>query len=750
MVAQGQAQYVETLTERNAADAVSFDRLPVAQMSRAITRLSPGQQIAYTKDRAAQYPGYIAQALSDPEANIEVNGQAYKAAEISKDPGLYSQFLTETRYRFLDENGLSGLSMEAMREALDPMMQVEGQLLATNQDEFVAQQRTNAIQEALLLGERMATGEIQAGTADTIYSQLVYGYSGEYAKVNEEVERIVQNLPPERRQQFLDLELDNGSTFGELKSRWDRIRQNDIAEEVKDVRNGQALAQARVTQWGIDNYDNIRQQLEEAEGDSTKIQQIENSLEQALIEQSGGYNVDLPGIKNLVNSYSSKAADQFTAQFATDQQQGTLSLEKADQAPTVEAREAYIKAYRAQEVAKFGPEFAEAQNELETLGGRITQIKGQQAQPGEQNPFQGVVTRDLKALFRQRFDYAIQEYGVTTAEATAYALQGGVDVKAPQPGSILYEVDQGINQNNPDSRYYRSADSSYVTFPNLNLRGSSYKSYPDLKKAVDTPGFEDRANSVLSQPQLKNLSESWNNRDGTFMLPTNLTKALDDAGYDQSPKARIDLINRQIRAFNEDNPDYAIKELKPDKFVQDLDAVDPATMRIFEDMPDLSTVRAGRGTAQMEASQGDTTRLQRSIRMPGAQDPVGPAGYNPASFPDPSDVTDLNYPATGRTVQVGRALEKMGWRPWQHPDFNVNRGYTGSGNERVMRRDYNSSHHHGEALDYPVSNHTPAELDELYNYLDQNRQRFGIKTILWRVENHYDHLHVDFDHRIGG
>ena len=35
--------------------------------------------------------------------------------------------------------------MEAMREALSPMMEVEGQLLATNQDEFIAQQRTNAI-----------------------------------------------------------------------------------------------------------------------------------------------------------------------------------------------------------------------------------------------------------------------------------------------------------------------------------------------------------------------------------------------------------------------------------------------------------------------------------------------------------------------------------------------------------------------------------------------------------------------------
>ena len=66
-----------------------------------------------------------------------------------------------------------------------------------------------------------------------------------------------------------------------------------------------------------------------------------------------------------------------------------------------------------------------------------------------------------------------------------------------------------------------------------------------------------------------------------------------------------------------------------------------------------------------------------------------------------------------------------------------------------MRRDYDSSHHHGEALDYPVSNHTPAELDQLYNFLDQNRERFGIKTILWRVKI-FTIIYMNFDHRIGG
>lgn len=41
---------------------------------------------------------------------------------------------------------------------------------------------------------------------------------------------------------------------------------------------------------------------------------------------------------------------------------------------------------------------------------------------------------------------------------------------------------------------------------------------------------------------------------------------------------------------------------------------------------------------------------------------------------------------------------------------------------------------------------TPASqklLDEVYKYLQTNRFKFGIKVILWRVKNHFNHIHVD-------
>ena len=101
-------------------------------------------------------------------------------------------------------------------------------------------------------------------------------------------------------------------------------------------------------------------------------------------------------------------------------------------------------------------------------------------------------------------------------------------------------------------------------------------------------------------------------------------------------------------------------------------------------------------------------------------------------------------PAYQRAVTVGRALEGQGYRAWQHPDFNVHSGYTGSGRERVMRRSYSSYHNYGEALDYPLSHNSEAQLNKLAAYFRQNKSALGIAEILWKTSGHYDHLHVSF------
>jgi len=104
-------------------------------------------------------------------------------------------------------------------------------------------------------------------------------------------------------------------------------------------------------------------------------------------------------------------------------------------------------------------------------------------------------------------------------------------------------------------------------------------------------------------------------------------------------------------------------------------------------------------------------------------------------------------------VNVGKLLNRKGYDVWQHPDFNVDSGYTGSGKERVMRRSYNSYHNYGEALDVPINQrdengnivYSPEKLDKLYSFLNTNRSKFNIAELKWKDDsNHFDHLHVSF------
>ena len=106
-----------------------------------------------------------------------------------------------------------------------------------------------------------------------------------------------------------------------------------------------------------------------------------------------------------------------------------------------------------------------------------------------------------------------------------------------------------------------------------------------------------------------------------------------------------------------------------------------------------------------------------------------------------------------RAVAAGKMLNAQGIDVWQHPDFNVDRGYTGSGRERVMRRSYNSFHNYGEALDVPVRQPNAsgqvvwddAKLTRLHGQLNAKRQELGIAELKWQDDaNHFDHLHVAF------
>lgn len=106
--------------------------------------------------------------------------------------------------------------------------------------------------------------------------------------------------------------------------------------------------------------------------------------------------------------------------------------------------------------------------------------------------------------------------------------------------------------------------------------------------------------------------------------------------------------------------------------------------------------------------------------------------------------SQISGSAAQRTIQVGRDLLSRGIRMWQHPNFDIDRGFVAAGNARVGGHAENSHHNYGEALDIPLSHNSAAKLDELYRFFNANRRRYGISELLWRVPGHHTHLHIAF------
>jgi len=118
-------------------------------------------------------------------------------------------------------------------------------------------------------------------------------------------------------------------------------------------------------------------------------------------------------------------------------------------------------------------------------------------------------------------------------------------------------------------------------------------------------------------------------------------------------------------------------------------------------------------------------------------------------------------PGPARTVEVGKTLLAQGIKIWQHPNFDLNKGFV-SGGARVAPRG-RSFHNSNQALDLPLSHNTVTQLDSTYDYLLKNAEALGISEIYWdrkgyyrdgqmiggprskAIPNHDDHLHVSFN-----
>ena len=96
-------------------------------------------------------------------------------------------------------------------------------------------------------------------------------------------------------------------------------------------------------------------------------------------------------------------------------------------------------------------------------------------------------------------------------------------------------------------------------------------------------------------------------------------------------------------------------------------------------------------------------------------------------------------------VSVGKMLTDQGVGVWQHPDFNIKTGFTGSGLESMMKRASNSFHSSGEALDIPIADQGEERLNQIASMLGANKKKLGINELKWKDDaDHMDHIHVSF------
>ena len=163
------------------------------------------------------------------------------------------------------------------------------------------------------------------------------------------------------------------------------------------------------------------------------------------------------------------------------------------------------------------------------------------------------------------------------------------------------------------------------------------------------------------------------------------------------------------------------------------------------------SARAQRGLAPLEPSPAEVLRQIPPLRARiTALDDEAPISLAIRAQINSGQV--LNGNAKQRTVAVGQNLLTMGYGGiWQHPDFNYDSGFTGSGTEEVGTHAPNSFHKFDEALDIGVQANGHHKLETLYQYLLKNKRRFGIAELFYdprgdrgHPAGHDAHVHVSF------
>jgi len=754
MTIENSAVEIETNAERDAAEAVSINKVPVAEFSQRANRLSIGQRIAYVQGQAGEYPGYIAKQLANPDQKIEINGQAYQVRDILDNQELYNEYLTTTlRPKFLEEKGLMGLSLEAMSPGLQSMRTVENQLVTSVGNAQIRKIKSNILASAEGKLNTLKGSALQA-QFPAIIQDMNYANDYNSLRTRKQLVELLkandsagQPLIPENSTEYNIitstpiLKGPDGKTFALKDYRGDM-------EEIKTAR-----ARALNNAWQLENA-TLQRETEQywalpgADGTSPasrfnaeadrinqdpsltpdqrdlKLQQLVTTAEKQFRDLTpAGYDVRPPA--NFTTTTRALLDDSREAKEAYQDeriQQGEVDYALIDNEPDPERRKVLEEALKVQEEKKYGPEYVAVKKSLADKAQALTgQYPGGKFDPKYKSQYAPLVERALLEDFRVKF----QEIRATGTKTDAQAaVDAGAYIDGLVSAGLGGKASGGVGAGDPNAKYYRNFNTArgVVDFPNLNLKGRPRLTGKDLNDfAKDWTTKIQQSESLLSGAQLREQSDNFY-VDGTFVTPQAVSdlrkkiKAFKDANPNSPltvPTAQ-ELVNAQIEAYNKTLPkDAQIRLLRPNAAEQELGKPSEAAIEIFSDWRNLSTVRTSRAFA---TSPGGEYLVQSSGRLPES----GFEGEDLTGLQLSSKEQWATLNPDERAATLANQLSTLKYNGFPAP---------GQPNRVVFTSAYNSS----------------KSLQNLNLFFGEHAFTLGVKDVLYGTPGHMDSLTVIFE-----
>lgn len=729
---EAEEQHIVASGELAKAAKQGVDQNEISKLGAWFMSLNPKVQNALMQYQARGLPSFI-NSQADREF-VDSKGQTYKVSERFTSQERINQVHDELTLEYLGKIGISGKGAEfRWASGFAPSIQQirESELRtakARETDQYQAEyeaKMTTAVSS--LKGTELTNFIKQNGRG----ARAVLGND----RFDKLLNTFARSVDPKTGELRFDVESIIAGVEGPDGAPMSPIKADNLRRLAREARAGvldeiDREVKDNIQIWGQDRYEEFERILSEQKGDSFQdeaditriIEAFEKENPQAVAR---GFTIYDTSIGQLIKATQNenKEVELERAQQAIVNQNVTPELIRNTTDPQV--KQSLTKAMEEQNKRKYGTNYGDVNKTYGTMAKQ--HIKPAATSLDEKTIMAQFLETELKKEHQRRFAARSGRYEGDDAALSALNTEIAIELRN--------ELAQArTEQGKKDSKWrLGTGPNNTVTFPGLEgIQKQAYTSFTkDRYKVNDViTTFANRGEDIktlASNPdqfivpaELQRHHAAYMRGDGSFNVPleasllaTRLNQYTGTQNY-----SGMSIMNSWWKS-------QGLATNVPDPVI-----VSPELEEIITNKRNVSEARL----ARYRATQNGTVHTHTNPRF--SNNTFGNNGKQ-------------------RTINIGRMLvNDLGYKAWQHPNFNLDKGYVAEGGQHRYWRDPQggSAHLHDEALDFPVSHNTVEQLDQLYDYLTKNKEFFGIKKILWRGAPGHGpdlapdnaHLHVQF------